>query len=170
MAKSIRSKVKKRLRTVKRGILKDEKEKTGTFANDREIRKKGKIAEALSGHLKYEKKAKSAFRYDDEDAVIPQHDWRQGPDFRSAFASSDANLGVVVGASRPKQMHGGDAPGIGFRNATAPAPSGDGGLTRLLRTTEQIAPYMANKKTKRRLKGKAADGASANEKAAFRWT
>ena len=57
MAKSIRSKVKKRLRTVKRGVVKRELVTPGTSHNDREVSKSAKAAQALSGHLKAENKA-----------------------------------------------------------------------------------------------------------------
>ena len=154
------------MRTVKRGVVKRELVKPGTSHNDREVRKSAKIAEALSGHIKVEKVRRSGFRYDDDDAEIPQHNWRQGPDFRSAFAGEDAGL-AVIGTHRPKQMMGGDAPTA--REMPPAAKSGrngeDAGLSRLMRTSEQMVPFMASKRAKSRSKKLASD-----EKAAFRWT
>ena len=51
MAKSLRSKVKKRLRTVKRGVIKRELSKPETKVGLREAAKEKKLAEALSGHI-----------------------------------------------------------------------------------------------------------------------
>ena len=51
MAKSIRSKVKKRLRTVKRGVVKRELANPESKLGVREIQKEAKLREALSGHL-----------------------------------------------------------------------------------------------------------------------
>merc|ERR1719231_72044 len=108
MGKSIHSKVKKRLRTVKRGVLKRELATPGSKLNVREVAKAAKIQEALSGYIKPGTRTKNAFRSDDPDATIPQHNWRQGPDFRSGFAGPDAGY-AVVGSNRPKQYGGGDA-------------------------------------------------------------
>ena len=163
MAKGLRSKVKKRLRTVKRGIVKKELVTAGTSHNDREVTKQGKIAEALSGHIAPGKQRKNAFRSDDPEATFPQHNWRQGPDFRNAFAGPDAGY-ALVGARRPKQMGGGDAPTARVVQPTK--SSGDLGLARLMRTSEQLVPYMANKRTKKRAKNKS----GVDTAAAFRWT
>ena len=54
------------------------------------------------------KAKKNAFRSDDPEAEIPQHNWRQGPDYRSARVE-DAGF-AAIGSNRPKQLHGGDAP------------------------------------------------------------
>ena len=147
--------MKKRLRTVKRGVVKSEITKPGTAHNDRLLAKQKKTDEALSGHLEPGKDRKNGFRCDDPDAEIPQHNWRQGPDFRSAFAGPDAGL-ACWGTSRPKQMYGGDAPTAPVNQPPPKAPRGsDGGYERLLRMSEQIVPFMANKRTKRRIKSKA---------------
>lgn len=52
MAKSIRSKVKKRLRTVKRGVVKSELTKPTSKLGVREVQKSEKLQEALSGYIK----------------------------------------------------------------------------------------------------------------------
>ena len=52
MAKSIRSKVKKRLRTVKRGVVKAELLNPTSKLGVREIQKGEKLREALSGYIK----------------------------------------------------------------------------------------------------------------------
>ena len=55
------------------------------------------------------KAKRNAFRSDDPEAEIPQHNWRQGPDFRSGRVE-DAGY-AVVGSNRPKLgRFGGDAP------------------------------------------------------------
>ena len=51
MAKGLRSKYKKRLRTVKRGVVKKEMAQPATRVGAREVKKEGKLAEALSGHI-----------------------------------------------------------------------------------------------------------------------
>ena len=51
MAKSIRSKVKKRLRTVKRGILKEQLEDKTSKMGTRRTAIQSKLAEAATGHL-----------------------------------------------------------------------------------------------------------------------
>ena len=38
--------------------------------------------------LPTDKRPRNAFRSDDPDAVIPQHDFRQGPDFRAGFVEN----------------------------------------------------------------------------------
>ena len=127
MAKSIRSKVKKRLRSVKRGVLKKDLQvccgcprthtrtrahTTPRFKSPRrstisrqpplasalhlllslslslgqdpatKVGKaaavvKTKLAEACTGFIKPPKRVYNAFRYDEPEAIIPQHDWRQ---------------------------------------------------------------------------------------------
>ena len=181
MAKSIRSKVKKRLRTVKRGVVKRELLDRESKLGKRTVELEAKLDEALAGHIKPGVGLKNAFRSDDPDATIPQHSWRQGPDFRSGFVP-DAGY-ACVGSNRPKLgRFGGDAPtarptpkpgedsmqvSAVFYNNEEGGPSfrEDGGVGRLLRNTEQIVPQHASKKTKKRLKAKVG-----TEDAAFRWT
>ena len=38
---------------------------------------KTKLAEACTGFIKPPKRVYNAFRYDEPEAIIPQHDWRQ---------------------------------------------------------------------------------------------
>ena len=174
MAKSLRSKVKKRFRTVKRGVVKRELSNPDSKLGKRETQKEQKLREALSGHLEPGKRIKNAFRSDDPDAVIPQHDFRQGPDFRSGRIEDSGY--AVWGANRPKLgSYGGDAP---TARPTLPAASAssmdadamlevpDAGVTRLLRTTEQLVPIGSSKRTKRRLKSKS----GVDTTAAYRWT
>lgn len=52
MAKSIRSKVKKRLRTVKRGVVKSELKNPASKLGVRSTQKTEKLKEALSGYIK----------------------------------------------------------------------------------------------------------------------
>ena len=52
MAKSIRSKVKKRLRTVKRGVVKAQLQDPTSKLGVREVQKGEKLREALSGYIK----------------------------------------------------------------------------------------------------------------------
>eukprot|EP00962_Isochrysis_galbana_P027826 scaffold8761_cov97-Isochrysis_galbana.AAC.5 len=112
------------------------------------------------------KKVKNAFRYDDEEAVIPQHNWRQGPDFRSDRVGFEAGY-AVWGTNRPKLgRFGGDAPSARV-DPPVSDPRQDGVAARLLRETEQIVPLMATKKQKKRLKLKAKSGTDHN---VFRWT
>ena len=55
------------------------------------------------------KAKRNAFRSDDPEAEIPQHNWKQGPDFRSGRVE-DAGY-ACVGSNRPKVgRFGGDAP------------------------------------------------------------
>ena len=131
MAKSIRSKVKKRLRTVKRGVIKSELTKPTSKLGVRETQKSAKLQEAMSGYIKPGTHAhspsppivrpkahtrpptlplsgvriKNAFRYDDADAVIPQHDWKQGPDYRNDRVEDGGY--AMVGSNRPKVLHQG---------------------------------------------------------------
>ena len=120
MAKGLRSKVKKRLRTVKRGVVKRELADPASKLGVRNTAIQHKLEEALSGYLKPEVRARNAFRYDDADAVVPQHNWRQGPDFRSDRVE-DAGY-ACVGSNRPKFPHGRDGPTA--RVDDAPAPEG----------------------------------------------
>jgi len=171
MAKSLRSKVKKRLRTVKRGVIKKELATAGSKLNVREVAKEEKLKEALAGHLKPPERRRNAFRSDDPDAVIPHHNWRQGPDFRSGSVPESGY--AVWGSNRPKVgQHGGDAPTA--RPVLAPskaatgadlAAAADPGLARLLRSTEQIVPMGSSKKVRQRLKNKS----GVDHNAAFRW-
>ena len=125
--------------------------------------------------------ALQSFRSDDADAVVPQHNWRQGPDFRSGSVPGAGY--ACIGSNRPKLgRFGGDAPTSNptpkpgeamevsgaFYNDDASGPSfrEDAGVGRLLRNTEQIVPQHASKKTKKRLKAAAKEG----KEAAFRWT
>ncbi len=212
MAKSIRSKVKKRLRTVKRGVLKRELSKPETKVGARELAKEHKLAEALSGHLKPSachedterttvpghrslshspalshaprlcalpgKRVRNAFRSDEPDAVIPQHNWRQGPDFRSGSVPEAGY--AVVGSNRPKVgRFGGDAPSArsehmqntGGEHDTVDAVTGDvtrdDGVARLMRGSEQIVPQWSSNKAKRRLKK--GSGVQVAGTKAFRW-
>lgn len=85
---------------------------------------KTKLAEACTGYIKPVKRVYNAFRSDDPEAIIPQHDWKQGPDFRASAVGAEAGY-ALVGAKRPKKMHGGDAPTA--TSVFLPAPSsGDG--------------------------------------------
>ena len=159
MAKGLRCKVKKRLRNVKRGVVKRELRDPSSKLGKREVQKETKNLEALSGFLQPGKPLRSAFRYDDADAVIPQHEFRQGPDFRSS-AVPESGL-AVWGANRPKV----GAPIFAAADVDANQPL-DPKVSRLLRSTEQIVPIFASKRTKQRLKNKS--GTDHNK--AYRWT
>ena len=175
MAKGLRSKVKKRLRTVKRGVVKRELADPSSKLGVRNTAIHKKLEEALSGYLKPEVRARNAFRYDDADAVVPQHNWRQGPDFRSDRVE-DAGY-ACVGSNRPKFPHGRDGPTA--RVDDAPAPEGaegddapmpappvpdDPAVRRLRVGTEQLTTKGAAKRLKRRMKQKGVDHN------VFRWT
>ena len=175
MAKGLRSKVKKRLRTVKRGVVKRELADLASKLGVRNTAIQHKLEEALSGYLKPEVRARNAFRYDDADAVVPQHNWRQGPDFRSDRVE-DAGY-ACVGSNRPKFPHGRDGPTA--RVDDAPAPEGaegddapmpappvpdDPAVRRLRVGTEQLTTKGAAKRLKRRMKQKGVDHN------VFRWT
>ena len=175
MAKGLRSKVKKRLRTVKRGVVKRELADPSSKLGVRNTAIHKKLEEALSGYLKPEVRARNAFRYDDADAVVPQHNWRQGPDFRSDRVE-DAGY-ACVGSNRPKFPHGRDGPTA--RVEDAPAPEGaegddapmpappvpdDPAVRRLRVGTEQLTTKGAAKRLKRRMKQKGVDHN------VFRWT
>ena len=170
MAKSIRSKVKKRLRTVKRGVVKRELAKPESKLGVRETQKEQKIREAISGYIQPGKVRKNAFRSDDPDAVIPQHNFRQGPDFRSGNVE-DAGY-AAIGSNRPKLgRYGGDAPtAYPVRSASdhemdlEVTSAADPVLARLMRSTEQIVPFNSSSRAKRRLKNKIG-----KEEAKFRW-
>jgi len=172
MAKGIRSKVKKRLRTVKRGILKKELATPGSKLNVREVAKAEKNAEAMAGHIKPPPRVRNGFRYDDGE--IPQHNFRQGPDFRSGYCGPEAGY-ALVGARRPKQMGGGDAPNAYVEpkpnsmdySDIADGITNDPGHKALLRSSEQIVPKYASKKLRKRLKDKSKSGT--DNTAAFRW-
>ena len=165
MAKGIRSKIKKRLRTVKRGVIKREMKTPGTVHHDREVSKASKAKDALSGYLEPGKQRKNAFRSDDPEAEIPQHDWRQGPDFRSSFAAVDEGCNTpglaVWGTSRPKQDPRG--------NRVVASAAGDNRYERLTAATNQLVPFMANKKTKKRIKGQIDAGSDKISTRSFRW-
>lgn len=78
MAKSIRSKVKRRFRTAKRGVVKR------TVTDDRSKPILKKLARAAEGVLEVDVKPRNAFRSDAADAVFPQHSFTPCTDFRSA--------------------------------------------------------------------------------------
>ena len=156
---------------MKRGVVKRDLITPGTVMNVREVAKEQKLQEALSGYIKPPTRRKNAFRSDDPDAEIPQHDWRQGPDFRSGSVPESGY--AVVGSNRPKLgSYGGDAPSARpvppthFDATAAAAAAADPGLGRLLRSTEQIVPLGASKRTKKRLKNKS----GIDHDAAHRWT
>lgn len=174
MAKGLRAKVKKRLRTVKRGVIKKELRDPTSKLGKREVQKESKNREALSGHLEPGKPLRSAFRYDDGE--IAQHDFRQGPDFR---ANTNPEAGFAVwGSNRPKLgLYGGDAPSarvapaagdgdriIGGMDVDSAVPQ-DPKVALLIRRTEQVVPLFASKRTKKRLKNKS----GTDHNAAFRW-
>ena len=162
MAKSIRSKVKKRLRSVKRAVIKRDLRDPTTKLGVREVAKQAKLQEATSGYLKPGVPLRSGFRYDDGE--IAQHNWRQGPDYRSSHAEVESAGYAVVGASRPKLgRFGGDAP-TGRPDVPADAPEApsmpaqDPGVQRLLMSTEQLVPAHSSKKNKRKIKAAASKG------------
>mmetsp|Transcript_32826 Transcript_32826/g.56123 ORF Transcript_32826/g.56123 Transcript_32826/m.56123 type:complete len:188 (+) Transcript_32826:73-636(+) len=187
MAKSIRSKVKKRLRSVKRGVLKKELKDPTTKIGVRTTQVQAKLAKAMVGDVRGERAKKNWFRSDDPDAEVPQHNFRQGPDFR---AGSVPEAGYAVwGSNRPKLgRFGGDAPSAYpdmQEGAAAPQifgasteaggskPTDDGAYTRLLTGTEQIVPFNASKKQKKKLKAKATNKSGVEAVAdhkKFRWT
>merc|ERR1712087_112977 len=101
---------KKRLRSVKREVVKREKADPSSKLGSGVRKTKEKLTEAASGFIAPGKRKRSAFRYDDDDAEIAQHSWRQGPDYRLGKVGGDAGL-ALVGARRPKKSNrGGDAP------------------------------------------------------------
>ncbi|KAL1511257.1 hypothetical protein AB1Y20_006066 [Prymnesium parvum] len=175
MAKSIRSKVKKRLRTVKRGILKQQLDDPTTKVGVRRAAVHSKLAEAATGHLQPAKPKKNWFKSDDPDAEVPQYNWRQGPDFRSQVNPESGY--ALWGSNRPKLgRYGGDAPSarpVMQPGTTEAEPchqiiSGneDGGKRALVLGTEQIVPLFSSSKVKKKLKKKA----KADHDAPHRWT
>lgn len=161
--------------------MKRELATAGSKLNVREVQKEGKMQEALSGFIKPSQRKRNAFRSDDADAEIPQHNWRQGPDFRSAFAGPDAGF-AVWGACRPKHIHGKDAPTARVEpkaqsSSQQQQPSFymdvegdqkrlDPKVEKLLRGTEQVVPKYASSRVKRRLKNKS----GIDHDAPHRWT
>ena len=77
MAKGIRSKVKRRFRTAKRGVVK----RTVTESRTKPIL--NKLLRAAEGVIDVDVKPPNAFRSDEPDAVIPQHTFTPCTDFRS---------------------------------------------------------------------------------------
>jgi hypothetical protein len=77
MAKSIRSKVKRRFRTAKRGVVKR------TVSEDRAKPILKTLERAGDGMLDMEAKKRNAFRSDEPDAIYPQHTFTPCTDFRS---------------------------------------------------------------------------------------
>ncbi len=161
MAKSIRSKVKKRLRSVKRAVVKQQRHEPHTKLNKTIAQKAEHLKAAATGYLPPPKPLRSAFRYDDESATFAQHNWRQGPDYRSASIGADAGY-AVVRAKRPKSA--GDAPTAAIDHPPPPTVA-DAGVMRLVQGTEQIVPKGVTKKARRKLKA-AAGGDRAGK---FRW-
>ena len=102
---------------------------------------------------------KNAFRSDDPEAIIPQHNFRQGPDFRAQSVGVEAGY-AVVGTNRPKLgPRGGDAPTgmVHFEEpqlGSTPGAPTDAGVNRLQVGTNQIVPLFSSKRAKRRLKRK----------------
>ena len=160
MAKGLRCKVKKRLRNVKRGVVKRELRDPSSKLGKREVQKEAKNIEALSGFLQPGKPLRSAFRYDDADAVIAQHNFRQGPDFRSS-AVPESGL-AVWGASRPKK-----GSIFATMDVDASQPE-DPKVHRLLQPlgAPSGVPIFASKRTKQRLKNKS----GTDHNMAYRWT
>ncbi|KAJ1636189.1 hypothetical protein T492DRAFT_961107 [Pavlovales sp. CCMP2436] len=77
MAKSIRSKVKRRFRTAKRGVVKR------TVTADRTVPILSKLDKAGVGDIESELKPRNAFRSDGPDVAFPQHTFTPCTDFRS---------------------------------------------------------------------------------------
>ena len=163
---------------MKRGVVKRELATPGSKLNVREVQKEASMQQALAGYIKPDKPKRNAFRSDDADAEIPQHNWRQGPDFRSAFAGPDAGY-ALVGAYRPKMHGGGDAPTARVvPKESQQQPSYvmdvegagkqpvDPQVARILRGTEQVVPKYASSRVKRRLKNKS----GIDHDAPHRWT
>lgn len=175
MAKSIRSKVKKRLRTVKRGALHQQLNDPSSKIGVRRTAVQSRLAEAATGHLQPGKAKKNWFKSDDPEAEVPQHNWRQGPDFR---AQANPESGYAVwGSNRPKLgRYGGDAPSARptlQEGSVEPevyhqviSGNEDGGKRALMIGTEQIVPMFSSSKVKKKLKKKAKTDAEA----AHRWT
>ena len=154
MAKSIRSKVKKRLRSVKRAVVKNEKANPHTKLGTPAKNVIDTLQHAKTGFVPTPKRLRSAFRYDEPDATIPQYNWKQGPDYRAATIGAEAGY-ALVGAKRPKAT--GDAPTASIQQPSdepSLLETEDRGVARLMRGTEQIVPKFAGKKLKRKLKNK----------------
>jgi len=158
---------------VKRTILKQQLDDPTSKVGVRKTAIHAKLTEAATGNLDPGKTRRNGFKYDD--AEIPQHNWRQGPDFRS---SSNPESGYAVwGSNRPKLgMRGGDAPSARPKlredaeemEVFHQTISGneDGGKRALLIGTEQIVPMFSSSKVKKKLKKKA----QTDHDAAHRWT
>jgi len=171
MAKSIRSKVKKRLRTVKRGVVKRQMADPTSKIGAGIARQQQKLAEAATGYVKPERVVRNAFRYDDADAEVPQHNWRQGPDYRAMRVGAEAGF-AAVGSNRPKLRHGGDAPTATVRlpprpsEATSAAEAAAASqVARLHSGSEQYISRRASKRSRGNLKNK-----SGIDHNVFRWT
>jgi hypothetical protein len=78
MAKSIRSKVKRRFRTAKRGLMK----RTVLVDKAKPVLKK--LERAAEGIIDADVQPRNAFRSDEPDAIIPQKTFTPCTDFRSA--------------------------------------------------------------------------------------
>lgn len=78
MAKSLRSKVKRRFRTAKRGVIKR------TVAHERAKPVLEALAKASQGIIESKVTPPNAFRSDDDDAVVPQHTFTPLTDFRAS--------------------------------------------------------------------------------------
>merc|ERR1712087_434797 len=157
---------KKRLRSVKRGVVKREQADPSTKLGSGVHKTKEKLTEAASGFIAPGKRKRSAFRYDDDDAEIAQHSWRQGPDYRLGKVGGDAGL-ALVGAKRPKKGNRrGDAPASivdipvmtaeGDQDQQMQSEAQDAGshVSRLQIGTDQSLPFRATRKQKRKLKNK----------------
>merc|ERR1712087_182478 len=163
----------KRLRTVKRGVVKRELADPSSKLGIRTSQVQERLVEAASGYLKPPRKLKNAFRSDDPEAEIPQHHFRQGPDFRSSKVGYEAGY-ALVGASRPKLGRGGVyAPSAvlktsqGTMEHMADADKNqreDEQLARLHVGTDQFIAPGTSKRGRRKLKKKATDHN------VYRWT
>lgn len=91
MAKSIRSKVKRRFRTAKRGVVKR------TVSAERAKPVTEKLQRAAQGIIDPTKARRNAFRSDEADAVIPQHTFTPLTDFRSEQV---AEAGFAISGNR----------------------------------------------------------------------
>mmetsp|Transcript_9399 Transcript_9399/g.24324 ORF Transcript_9399/g.24324 Transcript_9399/m.24324 type:complete len:176 (+) Transcript_9399:45-572(+) len=91
MAKSIRSKVKRRFRTAKRGVVKR------TVSADRSKQVVAKLGRAAQGIIDETKPRRNAFRSDDPEAFIPQHSFTPLTDFRSEKV---AEAGFAISGNR----------------------------------------------------------------------
>merc|ERR1712087_646073 len=169
---------KKRLRSVKRGVVKREQADPSTKLGSGVHKVKEKLTEAASGYIAPGKRLRSAFRYDDADAEIAQHNWRQGPDYRLGKVGGDAGL-ALVGARRPKKGNrGGEAPtsivhvpsckdsaAAQDEKMQTETTEADARVSRLHIGTDQFLPFRPTRKQKRKLKNK-----SGVDNNIFRWT